>query len=525
MNKETIGRGTWIDKLASELVAREKKLGRSLEMIRVESGLGASGIPHIGSLGDAVRAYGVKMALEDLDPGCRAELIAYSDDLDGLRKVPAGFDESLNEHLGKPVSAIPDPSGCHDSYGAHMSGMLLESLDALGIKYTHIRARDAYSQGMFAEQTAKILESASRIGEHISEITGQTKFRTVMPYYPICAQCGKIYTTVVKEYLDDGRVSYVCNDAVIGGKKIAGCGHAAESDVTGGAGKLAWKVEFAARWAALDVRFEAFGKDIMDSVAVNDWVSENILGHPPPHHVKYEMFLDRAGTKISKSSGNVLTPQTWLRYGTPESLLLLLYKRITGARRVGVEDIPLLVDEVAQLEAQYFAKDSGSNREKAARLRGLYEYVHLLSPPPKPAERPPYSLLVELARAFQDEREEHVTRRLLEYGTIKDVDKTVSEYVRLAGNYADDYGGSDAPKPDLDGPMRRALVEIADALDAGTAAQDAIKSSAQKNDIQTRDIFRTLYLVIMAAPSGPRLSKFIEDVGAGRVAAKIRGSL
>jgi len=131
--REIIGRGTWIDKLAYELVEREKDLGRNLSMIKVESGLGASGIPHIGSLGDAVRAYGVKLALENL--GYKSELIAYSDDMDGLRKIPEGFPDWLKEHIAKPVSFIPDPFGCHDSYGLHMSSLLLDGLDKLGIKF------------------------------------------------------------------------------------------------------------------------------------------------------------------------------------------------------------------------------------------------------------------------------------------------------------------------------------------------------------------------------------------------------
>ncbi len=131
--QKIIGRGTWIDKLAYELIQREKSLGRNTDLLRVESGLGASGVPHIGSLGDAVRAYGVKLALENF--GYKSELIAYSDDLDGLRKIPEGFPESLNEHLGKLVSAIPDPFDCHDSYGMHMSSLLLEGLESLGIKY------------------------------------------------------------------------------------------------------------------------------------------------------------------------------------------------------------------------------------------------------------------------------------------------------------------------------------------------------------------------------------------------------
>ena len=144
--QEIIGKGTWIDKLASELLEREKTLGRSLDVLKVESGLGASGVPHIGSLGDAVRAYGVKLALENL--GYKSELIAYSDDLDGLRKIPAGFPDSLEEHLAKPVSLIPDPYGCHDSYGMHMSSILLDGLDKVGIKYQFKRAIDSFKQGL-----------------------------------------------------------------------------------------------------------------------------------------------------------------------------------------------------------------------------------------------------------------------------------------------------------------------------------------------------------------------------------------
>ena len=156
--EKIIGKGTWIDKLASELIKNEKKLGRNLDMLRVESGLGASGIPHIGSLGDAVRAYGVKLALENL--GYKSELIAYSDDLDGLRKVPEGMKEfGLEEHIAKPVSLIPDPYGCHDSYGMHMSSILLDGLDKVGIKYEFRRAKDTYEKGLLKEHIHTILQS------------------------------------------------------------------------------------------------------------------------------------------------------------------------------------------------------------------------------------------------------------------------------------------------------------------------------------------------------------------------------
>ena len=340
----TIGKGTWIDKLADGLLSREARLGRSLEMIRVESGLGASGIPHLGSLGDAARAYAVKLALEHR--GHASELVAYSDDLDGLRKVPHGFPESLEKEIAKPVSLIPDPYGEHDSYGDRMSSLLREGLDSLGIQYAFQSARTAYERGLFYDEIDAILSRHDIIGERIAEMVGQEKFKTNLPYFPVCAQCQRLYTAEAIEYVKtERRVRYECRGAVIGDQKIGGCGYSGEADISRDLGKLAWKTEFAARWRALDIRFEAYGKDIMDSVDVNDWVSEKILNYAPPTHVRYEMFLDKGGKKISKSSGNVVTSQRWLRYATPQSILLLLYKRISGARELGFEDIPSLMNE------------------------------------------------------------------------------------------------------------------------------------------------------------------------------------
>ncbi|MDE1829471.1 MAG: lysine--tRNA ligase, partial [Thaumarchaeota archaeon] len=265
--QKIIGRGTWIDKLADELLEREKSLGRNLGMIRVESGLGASGIPHIGSLGDAVRAYGVKLALENM--GFKSELVAYSDDLDGLRKIPEGLPDWLKEHIAKPVSFIPDPFGCHDSYGLHMSSLLFDGLDKLGIKYKFQRGVDTYRNGLLKDQIHTILSNSKKIGEKIAELVGQEKYQEALPYFPVCANCGRLYTAVAYEYLpDEKKIKYKCSSTTIGSKVLEGCGHDGVADITKDLGKLAWKVEFAARWQAFDIRFEAYGKDIMDSVKV-----------------------------------------------------------------------------------------------------------------------------------------------------------------------------------------------------------------------------------------------------------------
>lgn len=518
-----IGKGTWIDKLASEMIEREKYLGRETSMLRVESGLGASGIPHIGSLGDAVRAFGVKLALENL--GYKSELIAYSDDLDGLRKIPEGLPSWLEEHLGKPVSLIPDPFGTHESYGMHMSSILLDGLDKLGIKYKFQRAIDTYRQGLLKNQIHTILTNAEKIGRQIEEMVGQEKYQKFLPYYPVCAKCSRLYTAQSYEYDSQRmRVKYRCVDAEIGSRMLKGCGHEGEADIAKDLGKLAWKVEFAARWHAFDIRFEAYGKDIMDSVKVNDWVSDDILGHPHPHHVKYEMFLDKGGKKISKSAGNVVTSQRWFRYGTPKSMLLLLYKRITGARELGFEDIPVLMDEYNELEDIYFGKIKIDNEAKLVKSRGLYEYVNLLNPPKTAPTHVNFRLLIELCRIFKEDRASLVTKKLIDYGAIKSPEPHIDELILLAGNYADDFEDSETATVEISEPAKKALRQLVEILSSEKEPEDlqnTIYNISKENNVAPKEFFMVLYQIIIGASRGPKIGPFIIDIGRKKVAQTI----
>src|SRR3989304_10484199 len=285
MSEEVIGRGTWYDKMAVEIVERERKLGRSLGLIRTEMGLGASGFPHIGSLGDAARSYAVTLALKDT--GFNSELVAFCDDKDGLRKVPAGLPKSLENYLGFPVSSIPDPFDCHESYGRHMSSLLLEALDTCGIEYVYMSAEEAYAKGLLLEETRTILLNAKKVGEIVKQEVGQERYTEVLPFFPVCEKCGRIYTTKAVEFNPKtDKVLYACEGLEIGGKRIEGCGHKGDASIIGG-GKLSWKGEFAARWKALDIRFEAYGKDIADSVRINDRICREGLCFEPPSHARY----------------------------------------------------------------------------------------------------------------------------------------------------------------------------------------------------------------------------------------------
>ncbi len=520
-----IGRGTWLDRVASEVISREKSLARSLSQIRVESGLGASGIPHIGSLGDAARAYGVKMALEDL--GFTSELLAYSDDMDALRKVPAGLPEWLKSDIGKPVSEIRDPEGCHASYGEHMSSLLLDGLDKVGLKYRFQSGYQAYKDGLLVSQIDLILKNSQVIGEQIEELTGQKKYLETLPYFPLCSNCHRLNVAHSESYDPvTKKVQYKCDGDEIGNQWVDGCGFEGHADITKGEGKLSWKVEFAARWAAFDIRFEAHGKELTDSVKINDWICDNVLNHPHPYHIVYELFQDKGGRKISKSVGNLVTPQEWLSYASSQSLLLLYYKRIVGARNISVEDVPSYMDEYDSLEDIYFGKKQEHNKKKETQLKGVYFYSNLRNPPSMAPEHVSYRLLVELSSvAPSDKAEEYVAKRLMDYKAVRQIDESVRKKIRYALNWANEFK-LPPQQVSMTEPERRAVFDVAAQIEPLTSA-DSVQTaiySVGKATVGNSRFFELLYEILLGTKRGPRLGPYVADIGPRKVAQKLKES-
>jgi lysyl-tRNA synthetase class 1 len=514
--------------VAYRVLQREEQLHRQVDVLRTESGLGASGIPHVGSLGDVIRAYGVKLALET--QGRKAEFIAFSDDMDGLRKVPGGMPESLKKYLGHPVSAIPDPYNCHEAYSAHMNSLLREAMDKCGVQYVFHSATQDYRSGIFAEQIRKILSSADRVGKIVKEEVGQEKYTAVLPYFPICGSCGRIYTTKSLEFEPTtDKVLYACEGAAeIKGQKLEGCGYKGEADIKDGNGKLPWKGEFAARWDALKINFEAHGKELTDSVRVNDRICEEILGYPPPYHVRYELFLDKGGAKISKSKStlDVITPQAWFKYAPPTSLNLLMFKRITGARSLGVEDIPTYVNELNQLEDVYFNIRKVPDEKELAKLKGLYEYAWLLKPPSGPSKHVPYNLLVYLATvAPPDKMKEYVASKLREYGYLKDgMTPDIEEEVNYAAAWAKDLHEISETAIEIAKPQRLAIEDLIIVVRSETderILQNAVFNIAKKYALEAPDFFKLLYMILLGAPRGPRLGPYIKAMGSENVASAL----
>lgn len=528
-NPKVIGRGTWYDKAADELIKREKKLKRSLDLIRTESGLGASGYPHIGSLADGLRNYGIAMALEVR--GYNSEYIAFADDKDGLRSVPAGMPDELEQYLGLSVAQIPDIFGdCHFSFGEHMSSLLKQALDLNKVRYTPMSAFKTYQDGLLNDEIITLLDNHEKVGKIIESVTGQDKFTEALPYFVVCENCGRIYTTYAHDYNPQTHtIQYECRGMEVKGRWMEGCGHKGEVDVLSGNGKLSWKVEFGARWHALDIRFEAYGKDIADSVHVNDAICREIFDWEPPMHVQYEMFVDRGGKKISKSAGNVFTPQVWYRYGSKESLNLLIYKRFVGTKSGSVDDIPVHMDELDELEDVYFGKKKVKDELEYYKLTGLYEYAHLLNPPEEPEAHIPFNVMVNLAKVAPPGNEaEFMKLKLEEYEFLKETEKGVDARIKRALEWVADIEEEENELLEITDEQKVVLATIIEELEVAEdddAYQASIFNASKAQGVKARKIFPIVYQILLGQPRGPRFGPYVGLVGKESVIKELKKAI
>jgi lysyl-tRNA synthetase class 1 len=408
-----------------------------------------------------------------------------------------------------------------------MSLLLLDALDKTGIIYRSISGNQSYKEGLFNRQIDIILRNAKKVGEIIKETLGQEKYTEVLPYFPVCQNCGRIYTTKATEYIADRHaVKYHCEGMELHGQTLKGCGNIGEIDVFSGQGKLSWKVEFAARWSALKINYEAYGKELTDSVKVNDRVMREVLGEEPPYHTRYEHFIDKTGVKLSKSTGNVIAPQLWLRYAPAQTLLLLMYKRSVGSRAIWIKDIPVYIAEFDDLEDYYFGRKHSNDQKEQARLRGLYEYCWSLKPPNKPTIHVPHNLLVYLFKvAPKDRAQEFVIEKLKGYGYKIDPDNhPFLERLQHAANWAAEIDTITTQPVELKDNERNAVLELAGIVngsDDENYLQNVIFTLAKKHNIPTGQFFKTLYKILIGSESGPKLGPYIIAMGRQNVGASL----
>ncbi len=325
----------WPFKEAEKLVKRFKDGAPEKGHILFETGYGPSGLPHLGTFGEVARTSMVMRAFQEISD-IPTKLICFSDDMDGLRKVPTNVpnQELLAGALGMPLTEVPDPFGTHDSFGAHNNARLQAFLKQFGFTYDFYSSTDCYKAGRFDATLLKICQRYDKIIKVILPTLGEERRQTYSPFLPRCPETGVILQVPVTiEDPDTGIVSF---------KSTSGARH--EVSVTGGNVKCQWKVDWAMRWDALDVDYEMAGKDLDESVKLSS-IIRRILGGKPPEALSYEMFLDQNGQKISKSKGNGISIEEWLAYASPESLSLYMFQSPRKAKRLYFDVIPKAVDE------------------------------------------------------------------------------------------------------------------------------------------------------------------------------------
>ena len=470
-----------------------------------ETGYGPSGLPHIGTWNEVARTSFVRHAYEELT-GHKTRLIAFSDDMDGLRKVPDNIPNAdvLHANLGKPLTRIPDPFETHDSFAAHNNAMLRTFLDRFGFDYDFLSATDCYTSGRFDQVIRQVLRNWDAVMDVMLPTLREERRRTYSPVLPISPESG-IVLQVPVEVVDAQEGVIAFEDE---------CGRV-EQSALGGMAKLQWKVDWAARWVALGVDYEMAGKDLIDSVVQSGKIAR-ILGGRPPEGFNYEMFLDEKGEKISKSKGNGLSLEDWLRYGSEESLAFYIYREPRKAKSLHIGVIPRAVDEYWQFRERY--RDQPVDQQ-------LGNPVHHIHAGKVPTQLLPvtYGLLLNLVSlpgvADKDTAWKFVQRYAP--GTSPQTNPELDRLIGLAVNYAWDFVVPTlkrrAPTADEAAALRDLDSELAKlSPDAdGEAIQHLVfevgKQHYGKENL--RAWFQALYETLLGSSQGPRMGSFMALYG------------
>src|SRR5271167_545718 len=375
----------WPFQEAQKLVERVKRRPAAKDHVLFETGYGPSGLPHIGTFGEVARTSMVRHAFRVLtEDAVKTRLIAFSDDMDGLRKTPDNIPnrEMVTRHLGKPLTQVPDPFGKYDSFAAHNNARLRSFLDQIGFDYEFMSSTEAYASGRFDAALMRALEKFDEIQAIMLPSLREERAATYSPFLPIHPVTGVVMQAPV-----------LAHDAKAGTIRWRDpeTNEEFETPVTGGRCKLQWKPDWAMRWYALGVDYEMAGKDLIDSVKLSGKICA-ALGGTPPEGFNYELFLDDKGQKISKSRGNGLTIEEWLRYASPESLSVFMYREPKAAKRLYFDVIPRHVDEYQQFLEAYERQDAKQ------RLMNPVWHIHSGNPP-RPDVPISFTMLLNLVSA------------------------------------------------------------------------------------------------------------------------------
>jgi len=483
-----------------------------------ETGYGPSGLPHIGTFGEVVRTTMVRQAFQRLSD-IPTKLFAFSDDMDGLRKVPDNVpnQDMLKQHLGKPLTQVPDPFGTHDSFGAHNNARLRAFLDSFGFNYDFQSATEWYMSGRLDKALLGVLKHYDAIMQVMLPTLGEERQATYSPFLPISPKTGAVLQVpVVKTDAAAGTIVYRDED-----------GSLVETPVTGGKVKLQWKADWAGRWYALGVDYEMYGKDLISSAELSAKITR-ILGGNPPDGFNYELFLDDKGQKISKSKGNGLSVEEWLEYAPPESLALFMFQQPRRAKRLYFDVIPRAVDDYITFIEKFPAED------EAKRLENPAWHIHNGEPPKEEAPIT-YGMLLNLAGVANSEDKNVLWGFIARYapGATPDKSPFLDRLVECAGRYYRDFYKA-TKKFRLPTPEERAafadLAKSLQTLPADATAefiQNEVYECGKRHRPQAelRQWFQSLYEVLLGTQQGPRMGAFIKLYGVQNVVKLIERAL
>jgi lysyl-tRNA synthetase class 1 len=507
---------SWPFKEAERIVKAHR--GRIPECAVFETGYGPSGLPHIGTFAEVARTTWVRRAYERLTGG-KTRLIAFSDDFDGLRKVPDNLPNAamLAENLGKPLCDIPDPYGCCPSFSAHMIGNLEKFLATFGFEVEMRRASEAYRQGEFDEGLARLLDNHEKVLAIILPTLQEENRAAWSPFFPKCERCGRIYTTRVTGYRKTERaIDYRC-DGRFG--EIAGCGHAGTASALGGGVKTGWKVDWALRWFSYGVSYEMYGKDLIPSAELSQAIVR-AMGGAPPQGFFYELFLDENGEKISKSRGNGVAVEEWLEYAPVESLAHFIFRDPRTAKKLYLDMIPRTMDEYLA-ELKRYAEIEEPRRPDAPVWhihdagRAVPEYLSPIN----------FTMVNNLVSALGRPDRELVKRFLLRYDAgaarypaMLDalVDKGMAFYTDRILPHKRYRAATDAERPLFAAMGAKLAAPGAAELDE-KGLQGIVFDVARDGGVEPRDLFAAIYQVLLGQEQGPRFGTFAKLVGVPRV--------
>jgi lysyl-tRNA synthetase, class I len=503
----------WPFEEARALLKRADRAAKDKGYVLFETGYGPSGLPHIGTFGEVLRTTMIRRAFEVLSD-IPTKLICFSDDLDGMRKVPTNVPnyEALREHLQKPLTSVPDPFGEFESFGHHNNAMLRRFLDTFGFQYDFISATEFYASGRFDATLRLAAERYDAIMKIMLASLREERQQTYSCFLPIHPETGRVLYVPLKN-VDAARGEITFDDEA---------GREWTLPVTGGHVKLQWKPDFGARWAALGVDFEMYGKDHSTNTPIYDGICE-VLGRPAPNHFTYELFLDEAGEKISKSKGNGLTIDEWLAYAATGSLSYFMYQKPKTAKRLHWDVIPKMVDEYHQQLRAFPAQDT------VQQLANPVWHIHR-GQVPDSTLIVPFAMLLNLASVTGAEDKAVLWRYLARFApgataaTHPDLDDAAGFAVRYFNDRVKPGRVFRAP----DAREAAAMAELAArfrgmaGVTDGEALQTEVYAVGKAHGFDPlRDWFKALYEVLLGASDGPRFGNFAALYGVAETVALI----